>query len=194
MVGAYAGIGQSPLSSRPKRDVQPMSITGGFDEDDMKRRFSRKNSDEIRWCAGIWREMMRKQHQPFMFPFYQPVDPVALGIPTYFDVVKEPMDLATVKKKLDNGDYEVAEEFESDMRLMFNNCFIFNPPGSDVYVMGKRSESVFNMKWAERPDFSVIRAQKSYRRSKKAENSDSDDDISDSDCMHTHCLTKRLMR
>jgi hypothetical protein len=30
-------------------------------------------------------------------PFEQPVDPVFLNIPTYFDVIKNPMDFSTVK-------------------------------------------------------------------------------------------------
>ncbi len=38
------------------------------------------------------------------WPFNQPVDPVALNIPDYLDVVKQPMDLGTVLKNLDAGE------------------------------------------------------------------------------------------
>ena len=33
-------------------------------------------------------------------PFMYPVDPIALNIPTYFEIVKKPMDLTTVEEKL----------------------------------------------------------------------------------------------
>jgi len=32
--------------------------------------------------------------------FYEPVDIVKLGIPDYHDIIKQPMDLGTVKNKL----------------------------------------------------------------------------------------------
>lgn len=38
----------------------------------------------------------------FAWPFHTPVDPVRLGLPDYFDVIKEPMDMSLIKKKLDN--------------------------------------------------------------------------------------------
>jgi bromodomain-containing factor 1 len=37
------------------------------------------------------------------FPFNKPVDPVALNIPTYFDAIKQPMDLGTVEASIKRG-------------------------------------------------------------------------------------------
>ena len=39
----------------------------------------------------------------FYYIFAQPVDPAALNIPDYFDVVKTPMDLGTVARKVSGG-------------------------------------------------------------------------------------------
>ena len=39
-----------------------------------------------------------------------PVDPVMLGIPTYFDVIKAPMDLGTVLTRLQRKQYISAGE------------------------------------------------------------------------------------
>ena len=38
-------------------------------------------------------------------PFLLPVDPVALGIPSYPEIVKHPMDISTITDKLKNGHY-----------------------------------------------------------------------------------------
>jgi len=81
--------------------------------------------------------------------FRSPVDAVALGIPHYYDIIKRPMDLSTIKGKLDHQEYASSEEFAGDVRLMLNNCFVFNPPGTEVYMAGKRLEKVFEEKWAQ---------------------------------------------
>ena len=41
-------------------------------------------------------------------PFLQPVDPVKLNIPRYFDIITRPMDISTIEKKLNSGRYPVA--------------------------------------------------------------------------------------
>ena len=37
--------------------------------------------------------------------FNQPVDPEALGLTDYFDIVKQPMDLGTIMERLNDDDY-----------------------------------------------------------------------------------------
>jgi hypothetical protein len=56
------------------------------------------------------------------------VDPVGMGIPDYPTIVAHPMDLLTVGKKLDAGDYATMGAFEADMRLIFANCRRYNGP------------------------------------------------------------------
>lgn len=59
--------------------------------------------------------------------FYEPVDPEALGIPDYFDKIKQPMDLSTVRKKFDKKEYQTPSQFAEDVRRMFTNCYRYNP-------------------------------------------------------------------
>jgi hypothetical protein len=42
----------------------------------------------------------------YAWPFKQPVDPKALGIPEYFNVVLEPMDLKTIEDNLRKEGYK----------------------------------------------------------------------------------------
>lgn len=46
--------------------------------------------------------MLHKKHAAYAWPFYKPVDVDMLGLHDYHDIIKHPMDLATVKVGL-NG-------------------------------------------------------------------------------------------
>ncbi len=56
--------------------------------------------------------------------------------PGYFDVVKEPIDMATMREKVENGDYgdgsTGAAKFYRDFRLMFENCATYNDDEGEV--------------------------------------------------------------
>ena len=47
--------------------------------------------------GDIWKAVTKYEAA---FWFMVPVDPVELEIPDYFDVISEPMDLGTIKKKV----------------------------------------------------------------------------------------------
>jgi len=75
--------------------------------------------------------------------FRDAVDPVELGIPDYFDVVENPMDLTLVVNKLEDGAYKDAVSFEMDTKLVFKNAILFNGEESDVGQMAKRLMATF---------------------------------------------------
>jgi histone acetyltransferase len=58
------------------------------------------------------------------WPFREPVD-VSLA-PDYYEVIKTPMDIATMKAKNAAGDYRSLGELRNDFRLMFDNCLFYN--------------------------------------------------------------------
>lgn len=137
---------------RPKRDIHAPSKEIPTAIAVKKKGTAKWKADpQLRYCQAILREFAKKVHAEFMFPFMEPVDYVALNIPDYPKVIKNPMDLGTVKTKLEEDEYENAAQFEADVRLILWNCFKFNPPGTPVHLMGRRMETLFNTKWAERP-------------------------------------------
>ncbi|XP_061882435.1 bromodomain-containing protein 4-like isoform X1 [Entelurus aequoreus] len=140
-------------SKQPKRDpLQPDSQHhpgGGLETGGM---LTPKRQDQLHSCAQLVKEMLSKKHFAYAWPFYLPVDSKALGLHDYHDIIKHPMDLSTVKKKLDNRQYRDAQEFAADVRVMFSNCYKYNPPGHDVVAMARKLQDVFEMRFAKMPD------------------------------------------
>ena len=66
-------------------------------------------------------------------PFREPVDPKQLNIPDYLEIIKQPMDLSTIKTKLDTGQYSDPWSFVDDVWLMFDNAWLYNKKSSRVY-------------------------------------------------------------
>ena len=67
-------------------------------------------------------------------------------------VIKKPMDLGTVRTKMEGREYRVPSEFATDMRLIFTNCYKYNPPEHDVVAMARKLQDVFEMRYARIPD------------------------------------------
>lgn len=110
--------------------------------------------DEIKFCKEVMRELNKKAYQAFVWPFNQPVDWQSLGLQDYPQIITRPMDLGTMKSKLDQGHYFDAESFHRDFKLCVNNCVRYNGSESDVGKMAKQMDAVFNAKWAEKPEMS----------------------------------------
>jgi len=62
------------------------------------------------------------------------------------------MDLGTVRTKMEAREYRVPTEFSTDMRLIFTNCYKYNPPEHDVVAMARKLQDVFEMRYARIPD------------------------------------------
>jgi bromodomain-containing protein 8 len=53
----------------------------------------------------------------------------------YTDIVRQPMDLTTLKKRIENGVIRTTVEFQRDIMLMFQNAIMFNEADHDVHKM-----------------------------------------------------------
>ncbi|XP_039629789.1 CREB-binding protein-like isoform X3 [Polypterus senegalus] len=98
--------------------------------------------EELRQALMPTLEVLYRQ-DPESLPFRQPVDPQFLGIPDYFDIVKNPMDLSTIKRKLDTGLYKDPWQFADDVWLMFSNAWLYNKKTSRVYKCCTKLAEVF---------------------------------------------------
>ncbi|MEE6494537.1 hypothetical protein FKM82_001780 [Ascaphus truei] len=109
-------------------------------------------SEQLKHCNTILNELLLAKHAGYAWPFYKPVDSSSLGLRDYDDIIKQPMDLGTIKDKMENGQYKHTQEFASDVRLMFMNCYTYNPPENEVVNMARKLQDVFEMMFAKIPD------------------------------------------
>jgi hypothetical protein len=70
--------------------------------------------------------------RPESLVFREPVDWKGLSLLDYPDIVKHPMDLGTVKKRIESDDYATIEDIANDIRLIWSNCMVYNRDGSEV--------------------------------------------------------------
>ena len=109
-----------------------------------KKRKLTKMDKDLTICHTLISEMEALEHA---WPFLYPVN--TKQFPTYKKVIKQPMDLATIKKKLDGNGYKIRDEFVDDVRLIFTNCELFNEDDSPVGKAGHSMRSHFEARWAE---------------------------------------------
>lgn len=70
------------------------------------------------------------------WPFLAPVSRKAA--PDYYEIIKKPMDLGTMRHKLDSFKYTSDEEFIADGMIVFQNCQQYNQENTDEYKCGTR--------------------------------------------------------
>ncbi|KAI0308085.1 hypothetical protein B0F90DRAFT_1680044 [Multifurca ochricompacta] len=101
-----------------------------------KREWSRAAEKKMAWSEkrSLQSLMTTLVKDPLSFVFREPVDPVALGIPQYHDIIprKDARDLRTIRQKLDADKYEAPEGWEADVDLMIRNAIHFNGEESEV--------------------------------------------------------------
>ncbi|KAJ8608586.1 hypothetical protein CTAYLR_005977 [Chrysophaeum taylorii] len=72
-----------------------------------------------------WRALVATlKEKPYAYFFLHPVDPVAMRLPDYNEIIKEPMDLGTIEKRMDS--YPTVDAFGKDLRLVFRNAMLYN--------------------------------------------------------------------
>lgn len=101
------------------------------------------------------------------WPFHGPVDTVKLNLPDYFEIIKKPMDMGCIKKRLENNYYWSADEAIADFNQMFTNCYIYNKPGEDIVIMAKSLEKFFLGKVRTLPDEEYVIDSEGVRKNAK---------------------------
>lgn len=97
-------------------------------------------------------------------PFNAPVDMTVKGLEDYSLIIKNPIDLGTIKKKIDSGGYEGPggyEKFAEDIRLVWENAVLYNGEESEVGRAALALSDVFEQDYER---FVVGRVRANQRR------------------------------
>ena len=78
--------------------------------------------------ANDWQKLSRRcvarvcKHEDAALYFNAPVDPSLDGLPDHLEVIKQPMDLATIIDKIERRQYRVPQLVLDDVALVWANC------------------------------------------------------------------------
>ncbi|KAI1431636.1 putative Bromodomain testis-specific protein [Xylaria sp. CBS 124048] len=140
-----AGPARTSLPATPK--VHKAKRSGGNNGDE--NQFSA--NDKLTFCADLLNRMLSGPGfwTRLVGPFKEAVRPVEDGVPDYLEKIHNPMDLGTIKKKMDRAEYQTAEEFEQDVKQIFENCYIYWGREHEMSAAAERFQKSFEEKFGE---------------------------------------------
>ncbi|KAI9087533.1 hypothetical protein K1719_030403 [Acacia pycnantha] len=128
-----APLGQN--DPKRKRSIEPMKHSV---------QVTSSNAMLMKQCEDLLDCLMSHE---YAYIFNKPVDTVALKIPDYRHVIKHPMDLGTVKRRITSSRYSNPMDFAADVRLTFSNAKSYNPPGHYAHNMADTLGKYFKRRW-----------------------------------------------
>ncbi|GKU86450.1 hypothetical protein SLEP1_g973 [Rubroshorea leprosula] len=151
------GFDQKNEAGFPKRKVKVEDIPGlreaGWTPDQYGHsRFSRifsasaDGATNQKSLTAFMRTLLKSMHDHVdAWPFKEPVD--RRDVPDYYDIIKDPVDLKTMSKRVESDQYYVTlEMFMADVKRMFTNARTYNSPDTIYFKCATRLESYFDTK------------------------------------------------
>ncbi|KAI8920579.1 hypothetical protein BC831DRAFT_437881 [Entophlyctis helioformis] len=111
-----------------------------------------------------------KNYTEHSVPFLKPVQ--KREAPNYYDIIKHPMDLGTMTKKLKALQYNSKDDFTKDLNLIWTNCFTYNTLPESIY---RRHATAMKRKATEL----LKKVPEIVIKITAADESESDDDVND---------------
>uniref|UniRef100_A0A3P9JXH2 Bromodomain adjacent to zinc finger domain protein 1A n=1 Tax=Oryzias latipes TaxID=8090 RepID=A0A3P9JXH2_ORYLA len=130
---------KSPTDSAPPKPSR--AILSPADASSSSRRSSGRNHGvhELSACEQLTVELVRHEDS---WPFMKLVSKTQ--VPDYYDIIKKPIALSTIREKVNNCQYQSTGEFICDVELMFSNCLQYNPRHTNEAKAGVRLQQFFH--------------------------------------------------
>ena len=98
-------------------------------------------------------DMLKKMcESEYGFVFAKPVDPNEWKLHDYREVVQRPMDLGTIRKRLDSGRYtnqRPESQLHPDIMLVFENALKYSKPGQMIAKIAQQMKEDYEKKYNE---------------------------------------------
>lgn len=116
-----------PSQRHSTREKHPPSMDDlGYTNKEQLKRAGKGAIEAFKKCEKVIALLKKHPHSGiFLYP---------VTFPGYTDIIKEPMDISTVEKKLKSELYTSTAMFAADVRKIWNNAWTYNQPGSDIYI------------------------------------------------------------
>ncbi|KAK0704218.1 hypothetical protein B0T21DRAFT_377776 [Apiosordaria backusii] len=136
-------------SSGPKTSSKPGPKRRTSGAANANQQFS--TNKKLNFCADLLARMLSGPGfwTRVVGPFKDPVDPQRDGVPDYFNVIKKPMDLTTMKNKMDNKEYNDEQEFLADMNQIFANCYEYWNETDPMWGAAEKLQKSFEDKFSQ---------------------------------------------
>ena len=128
---------RAPPAPRSQPSVKSRSGTRAGDRDPKdKIATDRRLREQRLWkkCESILLQIRTNKKAVY---FLEPVDPIKHNATDYFSIITRPMDLGTVKRRLDDHMYKSWDEFGEDIRLIFANAMKYNKPEDIIHIYAR---------------------------------------------------------
>ncbi|KAL8151107.1 hypothetical protein V2J09_020915 [Rumex salicifolius] len=149
---------KAPLSLQTKKS----KANEKKNREELVSKFGMENSSSkvFKSCSLLLNKLMKSK---VGWVFNKPVDVKSLGLHDYYTIIKHPMDLGTIRTRLDTKWYKAPKEFAEDVRLTFRNAMTYNMEEHDVNKFAKQLLKLFEGSW--------MKIEADYLRQSKAVNS-----------------------
>jgi hypothetical protein len=108
---------------------------------------AQKLTIQLQKCLALIEDLLK---EPQAMYFAVPVDPIALNIPDYSLVIKQPMDFSTIKKNLIDSTYAAPTEFAEHVRLVYKNAIQYNAMRDNpVHIAARAMSKLFEEKYKQ---------------------------------------------
>lgn len=144
-------------STQPSFNASSLSVGGRRESTRATKLPSRLEADDpqaqkarmMDKCRSILKHLLDQDKIAGSF-FTEPVDPVAHGIPTYNQIIVNPMDLGTIQDMMNTDKIDTPEEFARLARLVFENAMKFNVDHTHfVHQSARNLLIIFNQKYRD---------------------------------------------
>nr|CAG8539454.1 2523_t:CDS:10 [Entrophospora candida] len=139
-----------PDQSKKKRKISKSNSVDVVEVDDVPPQIREKMRNIFMECYSVVENLMDESDgEPRQRAYLFLTLPKIKDYPLYFQIIKNPIAMDTIKKRIKGVYYKTIKQCKEDWYLMFNNAKTFNEEGSQIYNDANKMQEVLDKKFEE---------------------------------------------